>query len=439
MMKQSGSLGGVPVMAEQRVAPRHLHRNRRLLQGATIVLAILVPLSGLFRIDPVDGAFVVLDRQIWFSDFFIVVGLWLALSCALVMTYSLVGTAFCGWVCPQNTLSEWANLVTHKWLGRRADVSLEGQRMQVSRGKDKVLNWLVLGAMFIAVSLLAALIPLLYFYPADVIWSFVSFRDDARLAPSLYWIYTIFVLIVLLDVAFIRHFWCRFMCIYKVWQHSFKTRQTLRIAYDSSQGEECARCNFCVTACFIGIDPRQTETYDSCINCGECINACRQVRSARGSGDSLLGFELGHDQRVADRQSFINIGSLLGRARWASLLAAGGLVMFGWGLWHYQPYHLTVYRADVAQGNQMLEYRINVANKRYHPADLQVEIDGLAAADYRLDHNTLHFATTGRSDLALHLNNTLPKGLYRFHVRIKAHDGWQDSFQVQHYVAGGQV
>jgi polyferredoxin len=403
------------------------------------VLILVVPISGLFRIDPVDGAFVVIDRQIWFSDFYIVVGLWLTISCLLVITYSMVGTAFCGWVCPQNTMAEWANLMTSKWLGRRAEVSLDGSAMRVSRGKDKLLNWLLLGSMFLLVSLLTALIPLFYFYTPDIVWSFVSFREDARLAPSLYWIYTIFVLIMFLNVAFIRHFWCRFMCIYRVWQHSFKTRETLRVVHDNSRVDECKRCNFCESACFVGIDPRHTDTYDSCINCGECINACNQVRAGRKTGTSLLSFEVG-DRGVGGRiHAGKNVGSVLKRAPWALLLAGFGLALFAWGISHYQPHHLSVYRAETLQGGQLLDYRINIANKLYQPARFTITIEGLPQGSYRLPQATLVMASTGREDLNLHLSASLAKGLYPFIVRVQSDAGWQDSFRVHHFSSGEQL
>jgi len=435
-MKGNNSLRDIPVRTEAAPPDRRLYWRRRAVQWTTILLILLIPISGLFRIDPVDGAFVVLDRQIWFSDFFIIVGLWLAVSCLLVMTYSLVGTAFCGWVCPQNTMAEWANSLTSKLLGKRAEVDLDGAAMRVSRGKNKILNWLLLGVMFTGVSMLSALIPLFYFYSPDIVWSFVSFRDDDRLAPSLYWIYTIFVLIIFLNVAFIRHFWCRFMCVYRVWQHSFKTRETLRVAHDRSQPDECERCNFCVSACFVGIDPRQTETFDSCINCGECITACNQVRAGRKTGASLLRFEVGHQDDGHRIKAGKNVGSILTRAPWALLLAGFGLLMFAWGISQYQPYHLSVYRAETLQGDTLVDYRINIANKMYHPAHFTVTIEGLPQDSYRLPVSVLSMVGTGREDLSLHLSETLPKGLYQFLVRVQSDDGWQDSFRVHHFSIG---
>jgi polyferredoxin len=437
-MDYDKTLRQIPIVGADARSGRRLHLTRRAVQIGSIVLAILIPVSGLFRIDPVEGAFVVLDRQVWFSDFYIVVGLWMAVSSSLVMTYSFVGTAFCGWSCPQNTMAEWANRMTYRWLGKRAEVSLDGSPMRVSQGKDKWLNWFVLGAMILGVSMAAAFVPMFYFYPPDVLWSFVTFRDDPRLAGSLHYIYAIFVLILFLDIAFIRHFWCRFMCIYRVWQHSFKTRETLRIVHDDSHPNECGRCNYCETACFIGIDPRRTDTYDSCINCGECIAACSSVRSSRKSGSSLLRFAVGDDDggRASKRS---NVGSIFARLPWATVLTIAGLAMFFWGLDHYQSFHFSAYRAETLQGEAVRDYRISVANKLYRRTGFAIEVDGLPREDYQLSRDRVSFVTAGRTDVNLHIGAELTPGLHPFVVRVRADDGRSESFRVQHFVAKEQL
>lgn len=432
-MNYSKTLAKIPVVVEGSRPPQKLYWSRRAFQIGVLILALLVPVTGLFRIDPVDGAFIVLDRQIWFSDFFIVVGLWLAISSALVITYSLIGTAFCGWACPQNTMSEWANNLNRKLLGKKAEVSLDGAAMRVSQGKNKWYNWLALSVIFMLASLALALIPLFYFYPPDVVWSFVTFRDDARLAGSLHWIYTIFVLIIWLDLAFVRHFFCRFMCVYKIWQHTFKTRETLHIAWDDSHLDECNRCGYCVTSCFLGIDPRNTETYDACINCGECVTACGDIRAKRHSGSSLLKFELG-ERANRDKYSFrTSVGSLVSRVKWTIPLVVAGLAMFTWGLVTYQPYHMIAGRDDAAQTVDGGIYRISIANKLYEPAAMTVSIEGLPAGSYKLSRERVDFASTGRQDVRLEVSPQLSKGLHPILVKVRANDGWEKSFRLQHF------
>lgn len=435
-MNYQRTLAGIPIVTADAKSGRRLHSVRRAVQTGTLIIAILIPLSGLFRIDPVDGAFVVLDRQIWFADFYLVIGLWLAISSLLVMTYSLVGTAFCGWSCPQNTLAEWANTMTRNLLGKRAEVSLDGKPVKVSSGKDKWLNWVILGTVFLAVAALAALVPMFYFYPPEMIWMFVTFQSDPRLAGSLYWIYTIFVMILFLDIAFIRHFWCRFMCVYRVWQHTFKTRETLHVMHDKSHPDECSHCNFCETSCFIGIDPRQTEVYDACINCGECITACSSIRGARKTGNSLLRFAIGEagSSSVVDFKH-TNVGSIMLRAPWSILLTLLGLSLFAWGIWSYQPYHFSVYRAETLQGAQISDYRISLANKLYRPVLLTIKVEGLPQDVYTLSDAQVSFVSAGRQDVNLHINRDLSPGLYPVLVHVDSADGQRESFRVQHFVS----
>ncbi len=419
-----------------------LLRKRAAVQIGTLALLVLIPVSGLFRIDPATASFVVLGQQIWFSDFMLVAGFWLALSGSLILTYSTLGMAFCGWSCPQNTLSEWADRLTKRLLGKRAEVSLEGAAVHVSTGKKKWFNWALLGAWFTGAALGLALIPLLYFYPPEVVWSFISFRHDARLAPSLYWIYSVFVLIALVNIAVVRHFFCRFMCIYRVWQHSFKTRHTLHVGYDAARGGRCATCNYCLTVCPVDIDPRNTTTFDSCINCGLCISACDALQFPKGE-PGLLFFEFGERKLplpitqalAAGARLKHKLGGLGGRIGWVSPVILAGLAMFAWGSVHYQPYHLSVYRADQAHGPVIQNYRIDLAHKRYRPAALGVSVAGLPGDAYRLSASEARFTTAERKDVMLSFKR-LPKGLYTVIVTAHSADGWQASRRIQHYSPG---
>ncbi|MHB1238762.1 MAG: 4Fe-4S binding protein [Gallionella sp.] len=407
--------------------------KRRIVQMTILLLLVLIPVSGLFRIDPENGAFVVLGWQIWFADFFLVTGLWIMLASALVALYSVAGTVFCGWACPQNTLSEWANHMTHKLLGKRAEVSLTGEAPKVAAAKNRILNWSLLGFSFLCAAMLFALFPLLYFYPPDVVWSFITLREDARLAASLYWIYAVWVLIIFLDVAVLRHFWCRFACVYKVWQHSFKTKETLHVVYDSSRTDECAKCNYCVTTCFIDLDPRRTEVYDSCINCGDCIDACNNLQAKKG-GVGLLQFEFGQRKTGKVREFRDNSILLLSRFRWTVPFAVMGAVMFAWGVWSYQPYHIAVGTQQMAHNRTGGDYLIEVSSKRYRPTELTMSVEGLPPNDFTLSNPDVSLKSVGRTSVFLTVSPALKRGLYPFVVVVHSKDGWIGRFNVQHFV-----
>ena len=432
-MSSGSSLQDIPVKVESIKPSNRLHWQRRTFQVATILLLLIIPISGLFRIDPVAGAFVVLGKQIWWSDFFLVFGFWLSMASLLVTMYSFVGTAYCGWSCPQNSLSEWANYMTSKFLGKRAKMTLENT-MKVAKGKNKPINWLILGISFLLVSMFFALIPLFYFYTPQQVWSFITFNTDPALADSLHYIYLIFVLVILLDIAVIRHFMCRFMCVYKVWQHGFKTKQTLHIAYDNKRSDECARCNFCSTACFIDLDPRRTDIYDSCINCGECITACSNLHAKKGL-PGLLSFELGERKVKGKRQLFrTNMGNMSTRIKWTVPFVCLGLMFFVWGILSYQPYHLAAYRSDTLQGNQVQDYRIRISSKLYQPSKFTIEVEGIEKSSYQLENTMVQMDSAGKVDINMHLNDGLTKGLHRIFIKVKSIDGWESSYAVHHYV-----
>jgi polyferredoxin len=427
------TISGIPI----KVIANHgvgtgFHWKRRTAQLLVIALAVLIPASGLFRIDPEAGAFVVIDRQIWFSDFFLVAGFWVLLASSLVLLYSAAGTIFCGWACPQNTLAEWANNLTHKLLGKRAEVSMSGEAPKVAAAKNRVINWLLLGLILLGTAMFFALIPLFYFYPPKLVWAFATMQPDAQLARSLYWIYTVSVLVIFLDIAVIRHFWCRFSCIYRVWQHSFKTKQTLHITYDANRADECTKCNYCTTACFIGLDPRKTEVYDSCINCGECIDACNRLH-AKKETPGLLRFEMG--ARVSkDSGKFRTAAtSLLGRTKWASAFWLLGALMIAWGGWTYQPYHVAVYRSEIQQAHTIQDYRIAISNKLYRPADFSVQIKGLPQKGYHLSADSIKLLPAARGSLTLAVARNLPRGMYSIIVDVSAVDGWAGRYRIQHF------
>jgi len=437
-MSANEALKSIPIQQEHVPGATTLHPARRAVQYLTLVILVAIPISGLFRIDTAAGGVIILDRQVWFSDIFIVMGFWVFAASLLVMMYSLVGSVFCGWMCPQNTASEYANMLTYKLLGRRAQMmDLSGDQMQVAVRKGSLLNNILLWLGLLLPSMLYALIPLLYFFPPSAIWSFITFREDPQLAGSLHWIYMIFVAVFLLDIGVIRHLMCKYMCIYRVWQHSFKTRETLRIHYDDSRSDHCATCHYCEDACFLDINPRQPEVFDSCVNCGECVTACDELhsKSKKFSGPGLLSFAMGADHKKESGQRG-DIASFFLRAKAASLATVMGAAMFIIGIVGYQNDEFSVYHSDAWQGAKVLDYRINIAHKLYHPTDVSLRVEGLDPAVYHLDTNRLHFDTAGRKDVQLHINDSLPKGLHRFRVFAKADDGWSGVFDVTHFATG---
>jgi hypothetical protein len=424
-----------PYLSDQkrsRNASARLHLWRRLTQATFLGLLVFVPMFGLFRIDVATGAFVIGSYQVWFSDFPIIIGLWVFMASALVLTYSYFGAVFCGWLCPQGFLSELGTNLMRRLLGRRADLGVDGEAVKVAERKKGVGNWIKLGFYFLAGSMLVALIPLLYFYPAEVVWHFVTLTRDSRMPLSIYWIYFVFVVVVLIDAALIRHLMCKYFCIYRIWQHSFKTSETLSIGYDAARSDDCIKCGYCLSACAVDLDPRDTELYSGCTACGECIVACDKLHERKEGSAGLLSFVFPKSDAVASN----NKATILSRLRGAIPAMAVGAALFGFGLVHYQSYHMSVGNIGGA-GTGMNTYVVHLANKRYRPADLHIVVKGLAKDGYTLAQHQVHFDSAGIKDVQLHLNrDIIGLGLHRFFVRVRSTDGWSQTFPVEYYAVG---
>ncbi|MDQ6991203.1 MAG: 4Fe-4S binding protein, partial [Mariprofundaceae bacterium] len=234
-------------------------------------------------------------------------------------------------------------------------------------------------------------------------------------------------------VGAMRHLVCKYMCIYRVWQHSFKTQDTLHIAYDTARLDDCEHCNYCVDSCFLDIDPRQAQVFDSCINCGDCVAACDELhsKSKKMTGAGLLSFKFG-----ADGHKTNGLGSLLGRGRAAMTGTLLGIAIFVGGIINYQPYTLVVDSAELLANKTSYDYRINVTHKRYQPAVMHFKVSGLNADDYVLDESTTTFKSAERKDILLHFSQHIKKGLHRVTVHASSDDGWKASFPFIYYARG---
>ena len=249
--------------------------KRRLAQFATLILIALIPATGLLRIDLANASFSILGTPVWWSNFTLVTGLTMVLLTAPILTYLTIGSIWCGWACPQNLLSEWANNLTFKLLGKRASVEVVGEGMKVAAAKNKLINWLILGGTFLSVSLLLAIIPLLFFYTPQEVWRIVTLSNAEQISPFV--IYLFMAFLIFIDIAVARYFICDYACFYRMGQRMFKTQDALHVVYDATRSSDCSKCNYCATTCITKIEPTAIQQYDSCINCGECIDACDRL------------------------------------------------------------------------------------------------------------------------------------------------------------------
>jgi hypothetical protein len=333
---------------------------RHSFQIVTLLIIAMIPATGLFRIDLASASFHVLDRQIWWSNFAFISGLAIVLISVPILSYVTIGSVWCGWACPQNLLVEWANHLTHHFLGKRANVSMDGKGLVVARDKNKPINWLILGAIFLAASLILALVPILYFLPPGEVWDFITFRANNQLTSFITFPYFFIALLIFIDIAFIRYFFCDYTCFYRVGQMIFKAKNALHVSYDSSRSSDCAKCTYCATSCITGIQPTAIKKQDRCIGCGECIDACDQLHQKSGT-EGLLHFRIGmtgigNQGIVTWKQKLRALSTRFNWLMGASIVL--GLTMMAWGI-VMQPAPLTPISPESLQKIQRINHLCN--------------------------------------------------------------------------------
>src|SRR5581483_3044667 len=169
--------------------------------------------------------------------------------------------AFCGWLCPIGTISEWL------WQGGR---ELFGRTFALPRWVDVPLRGLkyLLLLFFIALVLplsiddLAAFIASPFGIVADV--KMLNFFRD----PGSVTVAVCAVLVVLSVVT--KNFWCRYLCPYGALMGLVSLASPLRITRDPIS---CIDCGKCAAACpsLIPVDTLRTVRTPECNGCLTCV------------------------------------------------------------------------------------------------------------------------------------------------------------------------
>ena len=176
----------------------------------------------------------------------------------------LMRKAFCGWLCPVGTVSEWLwkagraifkrNFPLPRWL----DIPLRG------------LKYLLLGLFLYAVvgmtaQALAEFLQSPYGLIADVkmlnLFRFLSVTGAVVLA------------VLALASIFVQNFWCRYLCPYGALMGLASLASPLRIR---RVDERCIDCTLCAKACpsHLPVDKLVQIRSAECLGCMECVKIC---------------------------------------------------------------------------------------------------------------------------------------------------------------------
>lgn len=186
----------------------------------------------------------------------------------LFMAFALISLlfrkAFCGWICPVGTISEYL------WkLGRGSF----GKNLRIPRWIDlplRALKYLLLSFFVYAVTMMSAAAI------ADFVASPYGLVVDVRMLNFFRFIgaTTAYIVIgLVLASMLVQNFWCRYLCPYGALMGLISIFSPARITRNQSACIDCAKC---AKACpsTLPVDQLVQVRSAECMSCLECVAVC---------------------------------------------------------------------------------------------------------------------------------------------------------------------
>lgn len=252
----------------------NLQRARMMAQIGSIALIVLIPILNRNHITFITGTlYSMAIGPVWVTDpliglqamitkLFIDKVLLLSMFIPAVLAL-LLGRVFCGWICPQNTLSE---------LVDRAAQSLTARRL-FRPSSTPVPRYIILGIV-LALTIIAG-IPVagMLSAPGIISLQIAKFVYEGVVGLEL----GLIGLIVIFELFGVRRGWCNYACPVGGFLGLFRFQKTLKVVITEDAEHVCGKCNACVAACQLGLNPMEKGIYPLCHNCGACIVACEKM------------------------------------------------------------------------------------------------------------------------------------------------------------------
>jgi cytochrome c oxidase accessory protein FixG len=393
------------------------HRKRKLIQLGCFLIFLALPFFNVMRFDIPRQRFYFAGYELWINEFAIIFFSLLFLLYVVAAASMLYGRVYCGYLCPQMIFSE-ASLKLEERLGKFVNkhfITLNKQKRQLlTRG-------LFYGALLIA-SIFLSFVFIAYFVePRDLFSRLLAL--DIKTAGGIAGAAT--TLITFLDFAFVRTHFCTTICPYGYLQGMFSDKHTLIVEYRDDH-HDCIECKKCVRVCHMGIDIRKSPYQMECIHCGECVDACDDILGRLGK-PGLIQYTWGeHGQLLKDKAtSWRNRLGLRDAKRVGVLLV---LLFYASGLFvalsmrhnvlvRIAPVRTTMFRLG-PDGQVYNQFRMTIANRQNHEAEVRLTLNGLPGAQIQLPQPLKLRATeTLQQEFEVAaLANSLPPGVNHFSI-----------------------
>ena len=189
--------------------------------------------------------------------------------------------AFCSWLCPIGTISEWLWMAGKKIFGRNLTIP-PWLDYPLRALKYLLLLFFVISIGMMDVDTLKNFIYSPYNKVADV-KMYLFFDQISRFALA------IILLLGLLSV-FIKNFWCRYLCPYGALLGFISILSPVKIMRKS---HTCIDCKLCTKACpsSINVHTAVRVWSDECTGCYSCVEAC-PVKNTLVMSTSPIGKEI---------------------------------------------------------------------------------------------------------------------------------------------------
>lgn len=392
---------------------------RKISQHIVILILIILPLSGAFRIDIPNTSFEVFGKHIWWNEVALTLGFIATAISSYFIISALYGRVFCGWACPQNLWGEISDWFEYRLFGQ--STMHETKVMYVREpwhGPKKYLLFVTLVLFLIMMGTWIWLVIGSYFVPTSQLLYGLAHPNTIVLG-------SLGIVIGLATVySFMGHWWCKNACPVGMLPFLLWTKKTMSLQFDSVRKHECERCNKCFPACIVQINVKDSgDSKRWCFNCGACVDTCTTVQTAHNNNTKPPLLQIHKGKGKVPVSVYI-----------ASAVLAISISVFVYGIYIHKNMEISI-TADRtagqmytknARGETEINYAVKVHNKDSVIHNLQVTIDGLPASSYRISAPELPLpageSTNVRINVTLNDPLFVPHKTHKFTVTVADRD-----------------